>query len=142
MNLQVDGPSNSRLGAAKTRAEAAIEFRIIRLPRLVADVNTAKIQITAPESDHRFISALVHAIDAAPFLWLVRVARVKHHPVAGLEWGGELDRNFGALDAADLPKIHAALFAEAGMDQFLIVVPAKPAGVEAARKRHLQLIAR
>src|SRR5207245_4660395 len=36
VNFQVDGPSKSRLIADKTRAEAAIEFRLIRLPKSVA----------------------------------------------------------------------------------------------------------
>ena len=39
-----------------------------------------------------------------------------------------------------LAEINAAFFAEAGMDELLIVGPAEPARGKAARKGHLQIV--
>jgi len=73
---------------------------------------------------------------------LIRMAHVEDDAITGLQWPFELQRDSFTLQPAHLPEINPALFAEPGMDQLLVVVPAKPAGVQSAGKRHLQIIPR
>src|SRR6185436_12121710 len=79
---------------------------------------------------------------AAALLFLLRPAAVEDDAVAGLERSFQGQENFIARDAGHLTEIHAAFFAEAGVDQFLVVRAAEPAGGKAARESHLHFVLR
>ena len=103
-------------------------------------MNAVIIQITVAKAEERFLAARLERINEAAFLVLVGMARIKHHAIARLERGFQFQRDAFAMNAADLAEVHAALLSEARVDQFLIVVAAKPAGVKPARKRHFQIV--
>src|SRR5215207_3041720 len=90
VNLHRDRPTEMRLVPGERLAQAAVKFRIARLPDLVADVNARKVHRLAPKRD-RHLAALDFGlwtldIEYPPaFLLLFGMSAVKHHAVARLE---------------------------------------------------------
>ncbi len=79
-------------------------------------------------------------MDEAALLAFGRLALIEDHAVAGLEGSFETHRHAVRGDVDDRAEISAALLAEAGMDELLVVDAAEPARVETARERHLHRI--
>ena len=81
-----------------------------------------------------------HVIHPATFLAGFRIAVIEHNPIARFERGGQLHDDALPLDALDVAEIDAPLLAEPRVGEFLVVVAAKPAGVEPAREAHFQFV--
>src|ERR1035437_1152549 len=69
------------------------------------------------------------------------MAGVEDDTIARFQWGLQVKADTLALDPRDLAQEHAALLAEAGMDELLIIGAVKPPGIEPAREGHLHVIA-
>lgn len=81
-------------------------------------------------------------VDAATLLLFVGAAGVEDDAVARLGGTDELEGNTVGADPLDLAEIDAALGAEAGVGEFLVLDAAEPAGVEAAGETHLKVVKR
>src|SRR5580692_11524609 len=66
-------------------AQIAFQFRIARLPKPVAAMNLAQINVTVAEAEHSVPAAPLDGINAPAFLRFFRMTGVEHHAVAGLE---------------------------------------------------------
>src|SRR5438067_494343 len=82
------------------------------------------------------------SVNAATFLFFIRVTGIEHDSVARLEWRLQTDANLVALDVGHFAQINAAFLAEAGVDELLVVDAAEPAGREPAREGHFEPVAR
>ena len=69
------------------------------------------------------------------------MAGVEDDAIARFQRGLQVKADTLALDPRDLAQEHAALLAEAGMDELLIIGAVKPPGIEPAREGHLHVIA-
>src|ERR1035441_1682322 len=69
------------------------------------------------------------------------MAGIEDHAVARLKWTLEVDADTLAHDPRHLAQKHAALLAEAGMDELLVISAAEPPGVQPAREGHLHVVA-
>src|SRR5678816_346545 len=74
------------------------------------------------------------------FLLLFGMPAVEDHAIAGLEWSDGPQAHPVAFDASHLAEKDTALLSKAGMNQFLVVDAAEPAGVKPAGKGHLQVV--
>ncbi len=79
-------------------------------------------------------------IHPSAFLFFLWLAGVKHHAVAGFQRRFEFNYYGVAQNLFHFAEENATLFAEAGMDELLVVGAAEPAGVEAARKSHFHFV--
>jgi hypothetical protein len=76
-------------------------------------------------------------VNPSPFFLLVWFAGVEDYAIARFEWGDQSEHHGISPDFGDFTKKHAAFFAEARVNEFLVVIPAEPAGEQAPRKGHL-----
>src|SRR5437868_3211051 len=136
------------LVAFEALAQMPIQFRIARFPKLVADMDAAEINVASPErKDGGFpisafgfrISDFVHL---STLFLLIGVTGIEDDAVAGLERGVQGEGDALPFYLTDFAEVHAAFLAEAGMDEFLVVVAIEPTGVEAAREGHFHRILR
>ena len=118
-----------------------VEFLVLRLPKDGPLLDLRPIHVLATEADEsEAATSGLESMDEAALLAFSRLALVEDHAVAGLEWSFEAHRHAVRGDVDDRAEIGAALLAEAGMDELLVVDPAEPTRVEAARERHLHRI--
>src|ERR1035441_5414972 len=68
------------------------------------------------------------------------MACVKHHAVPWLQRPLQPHPDTLALHPRYVPEEHAALLAEPAMNELLVVRAPEPAGIKAARERHLHLV--
>ena len=80
-------------------------------------------------------------VNTAALLAFVRLAGVEDDAVAGLERSGEAEGDGLVLHARDFAEKDAALGAEAGVGEFLVVDALEPTGEETAGETHLKLVA-
>src|ERR1019366_6556063 len=80
-------------------------------------------------------------IDPAALFFLLGMAGIEDDAIPGFQWGLQVNGDALALDPRHLAQEHAALLAEAAMDELLVVGAVKPPGVESAREGHLHVIA-
>src|SRR5437660_6754891 len=168
VHFHLDRPLEMWPVAGETLTQPPVQFGIARLPHFVADVNPREINVAAAEGedltrwdghpaglplsgptvrmlcDRRQARRLsyVDYIDPSALLFFFGMSGVEHHAIARLDRREQVDENFSALDTRHFTEIDTALFTEAGVDKFLIVDAAKPAGVKPAREGHLDFIAR
>src|SRR5438309_1010868 len=168
VHFHLDRPLEMWPVAGETLTQPPVQFGIARLPHFVADVNPREINVAAAEGedltrwdghpaclplsghtvrmlcDRRQARRLsyVDFIDPSALLFFLRVAGVEHHAIARLDRREQMDENFPALDTRHFTEIDTALFTETGVDKFLIVDAAEPAGVKPAREGHLYFITR
>ena len=79
-------------------------------------------------------------VNSAALLLFLRFACVENDAVAWLERAAEAYPNAVFLNGQNLAEIDAALFAESGVNEFLIVNTFEPAGVKATGKGHFQIV--
>src|SRR5690349_9916811 len=79
-------------------------------------------------------------IDTASLLWFLGMAAVEDDAIARFDSTFAGDRNFAFFDASNLAEKNAAFLSESRVDQLLVVDAAKPSGVKATRKAHLQIV--
>jgi len=79
-------------------------------------------------------------INPAALFLLLGMSCVEHNAVARLESSLQFDKHLLAPNVRHVAEENAAFFAEPGMDQFLVVDAAEPAGVKPAGKGHLHFI--
>ena len=144
MDFEADGTLKTRLVARKGLAQLAVQFGIARLPHLVPNMDSLKIQIALAKAEQLRLGppGFVHGIDAPSLLLLVRVARVEDHPIARLKRCHQPDGHLLALDATDFAQVNSPLLAKASMGQFLVVHPSEPSRVKPPRESHFQSIPR
>src|SRR6185369_17463187 len=81
---------------------------------------------------------LFDLVNPSAFFLCFGFAGVEYDAIAGLERRLEADGDAVAAEAGDFAEVDAAFFSKPGVDQFLVVDAAEPAGIEAAREGHLQ----
>jgi hypothetical protein len=140
VDFERDRALKTDLVAGVGGAQFAFERGIARLPHPVADLHAAKIDVAVPEPQHGLAPVGLDLVNAAAFLTVLGPAGVEHHAVAGFERRDEAKLHGLAVDARHFAQQHAALGAEAAVDERLVVGATKPAGVESAGKGHLQLV--
>ncbi|OQB92401.1 MAG: hypothetical protein BWX86_01839 [Verrucomicrobia bacterium ADurb.Bin122] len=129
------------LFAGKGGADLAVERGVVGFPDAVADVQAAEIEVAAAEAQDGLGAVGLDLVNASALFAGLGRAGVEDQTVAGLERGGEREVDSVAGDAGDAAEEDAALGAEAAVGELLVVVATEPAGVEAARERHLELVA-
>ena len=146
VNFDFDRPLKFRRVAGKTLAQALVEFGIVGLPDFVADVDAQKINVAVAETQFgqflagNFETRFLDFVNASAFLLFIRLAGVKNNAVAGFDRRGEIHDDAVAHNFFHFAEKHAALFAEARMDELLIVRAAEPAGEQPARKGHFHFV--
>src|SRR5205823_11986765 len=108
--------------------------------KAITDVHSIERNVAVPEPEAGFSSASFHRVNASAFFFLVGISGIEHHAVPGFERRAKVDEHLSILDPIHLSQIDAALLAKTRMRQLLVVDPAKPAGIESARKSHFQII--
>ena len=157
MHLDFNGPLKFWRVTLEALAQSPVQFGVAGLPQFVADVDAGEINVAMAETQliqaglaFRSKPRFRRGGDTAPylqdfihppaFLVFLRFAGVEHHAVARFQRAFEPDGHAIAQHARDFAEKHAAFFAEARMDELLVVGAAEPAGVQAARKSHLHFI--
>ena len=121
--------------------ETLIEFLVLGFPEDGAALHLRPIHVLAAEADERQTpTGGLKAVDEATLLTLGGLTLVEDHAVAGLERAFEAHRHAIRADVDDRAKVGATLLAKAGVDELLVIDPAKPARVQAARESHLHRI--
>ena len=138
--FQSDGPLKPWRLAGKCLAKLPVQFRIARLPDLVSSTDTRKIHGALRKAERDLGLEPLHVENAAALFFLLGMAVVEHHAVAGLERRFGAQPNAVALDARHFSEEHAALLAEPGMHQLLVVRAAEPPGGQAAGEGHFHFV--
>jgi len=142
VNFQMQRPLEANLVALKTLAQAFVEFGVVRLPQFVACFDAPIIYVAIAEAQPRFCATRCDLINASSFLVLIGRACIEHHAIARFEGADEFKRDRLVCDAGDLAEKHTAFLAEAGVNQFLVIVSAEPTCEQATREGHLHVVAR
>ena len=132
--------------AGKRLAQAAVDLRIVGLPKLLAGLQAVEIEGIAaegqfdPAAGNFFERELAGEdfVDAAALVVGFAQDRRKGNAVAAPQRRGELDRHAIAVDGRDLADADAAVGRVAAVDD-LQIPPGEPALREAAREGAFQL---
>ena len=118
-----------------------VELLVLGLPEDRTGLHQRPVDVFAAEADERQTAAGgLESVDEATLLAFGRLALVEDDAVAGLERAFETHRHAVRGDVDDRAEVGAALLAEAGVDELLVVDAAEPARVQAARERHLHRV--
>ena len=79
-------------------------------------------------------------IDASTLFIFFRFAGVEHHTITWFKRAFEPEHHTIAQYPGDFAQIHPAFLPKTGVNQFLVVGAAKPAGVQAAAEGHFQVV--
>ena len=122
--------------AAVGLAEALVEFGVVGFPDAVADLETGGIEVAVAE----VVAILPDLVNAAPLFLIGVASRVKDDAIARLDWNEGIEGNEIGTERGDGSDEGAAFFPKAGMDEFLVVHPVHPSGVESPGEGHLELV--
>ena len=146
VNFHADGPLKSWCVAGKTLAQTFVEFRVVSFPNFVADVDAQKINVAVAETQFsqffagNFETWFLNFVNASAFFLFIRFAGIENNSITKFDGRGKIYDDAVTDNFFYFAEIHAALFAKARVNKFLIVVAAEPAGEQAARKRHFQIV--
>ena len=120
--------------------DAFFQRRIAGFPDPVADMHPPEIDVALTEAQHGFRPVWFDLVDPAAFLLRLRVPGVEHHAVTRFKRRDRAERHAVGPHVNDLAEEDAALGAKVGVDEFLVVGAAKPAGIKTAREGHLHRV--
>ena len=110
--------------------ESLVEFLVLGLPQDGAGLHLRPIHVFAAEADERQTAAGgLKTVDEATLLAFGRLTLVEDHAVTRLERAFESHRHPVGADVDDRAEIGAALLAETGVDELLVIDAAKPARI-------------
>src|SRR5579859_3143962 len=76
-------------------------------------------------------------VNSPALFFFFRLPRIEYNAIAFFKGAGEFDQHAVAKNLLYVTKKYAALFAETGVHELLVINAAEPAAVQAARKGHL-----
>ena len=119
MHLHLERALELRRVSLEALSQPAVQFRVARLPKLIAHVNALEVNVPPSKAQFRkpAISAFglrtSHFINPSALFLLLGMARVEDHPVARLQRRLQLHPDALVLDAGHFAEEHPALLAEA-----------------------------
>lgn len=128
MNLEMNGPLVAGRFTGKTLPESLLQLGIAGLPKAMPRLDLQEIHGTPKEGERGFLASGVDFKDAASLLIEVRTAGIEYHAIPGRDRCDRSQPDAIAIDTGDFTEEHAALLAETGMDETLIVDPLEPTG--------------
>ena len=148
MHFHPDRSLEPRGVAFVALAQAPIQLGVAGLPDLVAHMNALEVNVpppkaAVPRAGHSGLrdSAFRTSYTLPPCSSCSGWPASKTTPSPGFSGACRFNADPLALDPGHLAQEHAALLAEAAMDELLVIGAAKPPGVEPAREGHLHVVA-